>query len=103
MEKYYQQSQETVLKALGSSPKGLTQAQAARNLELYGPNELAEGKRKTVLQIFLEQFKDFLVCILIIAALISCFLGDMESTVVILVVITINAVLGTVQTLKAES
>lgn len=103
MEKYYQQSQETVLKALGSSPKGLTQAQAARNLELYGPNELAEGKRRTVLQIFLEQFKDFLVCILIIAALISGFLGDMESTVVILIVITINAVLGTVQTLKAES
>lgn len=103
MEKYYQQSKETVLRSLGTSPKGLSQRQAEENLERRGPNELAEGKRKTTLQIFLEQFKDFLVCILIVSALVSGFLGDIESTVVILVVITINAILGTVQTLKAES
>ena len=52
--------------------------------------------------IFLEQYKDFLVIILIIAALISGFLGDIESAIVILIVITINAILGTVQTVKAE-
>lgn len=103
MEKYYQQSKEIVLRSVGSSFNGLTQAQVQKNQEQFGPNELAEGKRKTVLQIFLEQFKDFLVCILIVAALVSGFLGDMESTIVILVVITINAILGTVQTIKAES
>ena len=61
-----------------------------------------EGKKKTVLQIFLEQYKDFLVIILIIAAIASGFMGDVESTAVILIVITMNAILGTVQTVKAE-
>ena len=61
-----------------------------------------EGKKKSTLQIFLEQYKDFLVIILIIAAIVSGFLGDFESAIVILVVITMNAILGTVQTLKAE-
>ena len=70
--------------------------------EKYGPNELVEGKKKTVLQIFLEQYKDFLVIILIIAAIVSGFMGDAESAAVILIVITMNAILGTVQTVKAE-
>ena len=59
-------------------------------------------RRKVRCRFFLEQYKDFLVIILIIAAIVSGFLGDFESTVVILVVITMNAILGTVQTLKAE-
>lgn len=80
----------------------LTSEQARKNQEKYGYNELAEGKKKSVVQIFLEQFKDFLVIILIIAAVVSGFLGDAESAAVILVVITINAILGTVQTVKAE-
>lgn len=80
----------------------LTSEQARQNQEKYGYNELIEGKKKSIVQIFLEQFKDFLVIILIAAAIISGFLGDMESAAVILVVITINAVLGTVQTVKAE-
>ena len=61
-----------------------------------------EGKKKTILQIFLEQYKDFLVIILIIAAIASGFMGDIESAAVILIVITMNAILGTVQTVKAE-
>ena len=59
-------------------------------------------RKKSVFQIFLEQFKDFLVIILIISAVISGFLGDVESAIVIFVVITMNAILGTVQTVKAE-
>ncbi|MGF0033803.1 cation-translocating P-type ATPase [Bariatricus sp. SGI.154] len=80
----------------------LTSKQARINQEKYGFNELVEGKKKSTLQIFLEQFKDFLVIILIIAAIISGFLGDAESAIVIFVVITMNAILGTVQTVKAE-
>lgn len=80
----------------------LTSEQVRVNQEKYGFNELVEGKKKSVPQIFLEQFKDFLVIILIIAAVVSGFLGDAESAAVILVVITINAILGTVQTVKAE-
>lgn len=80
----------------------LTSEQARRNQEKYGLNELLEGKKKSVLQIFAEQFKDFLVIILIISAIISGIMGDAESAVVIFVVITMNAILGTVQTVKAE-
>ncbi len=80
----------------------LTKEQAKKNQEKYGFNELVEEKKKSVVQIFLEQFKDFLVIILIISAIISGFLGDAESALVIFIVITINAILGTVQTVKAE-
>ena len=80
----------------------LTSLQARKNQEIYGFNELVEGKKKSMIQIFLEQFKDFLVIILIIAAIVSGFLGDAESAAVIFIVITINAILGTVQTVKAE-
>ncbi|MCQ4691002.1 cation-translocating P-type ATPase [Clostridium sp. SL.3.18] len=80
----------------------LTSEQARTNQEIYGFNELVEGKKKSMIQIFLEQFKDFLVIILIIAAIVSGFLGDAESAAVIFIVITINAILGTVQTVKAE-
>ena len=82
--------------------KMLTSEQAKRNQEKYGWNELVEEKKKSAIQIFLEQFKDFLVIILIISAIISGILGDAESAIVIFIVITMNAILGTVQTVKAE-
>lgn len=80
----------------------LTNEQAKQNQLKYGWNELIEGKKKSIFQIFGEQFKDFLVIILIIAAITSGFLGDFESSIVIFVVITMNAILGTLQTVKAE-
>ena len=98
----YQMKKEDVLKMLGTDENGLTQNQAKENQKKYGKNELAEGKKKNSFILFLEQYKDFLVIILIIAAIISGVLGDIESAIVIFVVITINAILGTVQHIKAE-
>ncbi|WP_027294738.1 cation-translocating P-type ATPase [Robinsoniella sp. KNHs210] len=102
MKNYYTLSKEEVMEQVNGSSEYLTTDAAIANQNKYGKNVLVEGKKKSTLQIFLEQFKDFLVIILIVAAVVSGFLGDIESTIVILVVITINAILGTVQTLKAE-
>ncbi|MDC7287764.1 cation-translocating P-type ATPase [Blautia schinkii] len=102
MKPYYNESAAEVRKQLNGSLKPLSDEQVKANQEKYGFNELVEGKKKSTLQIFLEQFKDFLVIILICAAIVSLFLGEKESAIVILVVITMNAILGTVQTIKAE-
>ena len=101
MSENYQKTKEKLFSELGSSANGLTDSQAKANTEKYGKNELIEDKQKSALMIFLEQFKDFLVIILIAAAIVSAVLGDIESTIVILAVITMNAILGTVQTLNA--
>ena len=102
MKQFYQMAKTEVRKEINGGLSPLTTQEVQKRQQEYGPNELAEGKKKGTVQIFLEQFKDFLVIILILAATVSGFLGDWESTLVILVVITINAILGTVQTLKAE-
>lgn len=102
MKPYYNQSAEKVRMQINGTASPLTNEQVRQNQQKYGFNELAEGMKKSTLQIFLEQFKDFLVIILIISAIVSLFLGEAESAAVILVVITMNAILGTVQTIKAE-
>ncbi len=102
MKEFYHQPVTEVRKQLNGSMKPLSQQQVEEHQKKYGMNELVEGEKKSTLQIFLEQYKDFLVIILICAAIISGFLGDVESAAVILIVITINAILGTVQTIKAE-
>ncbi|MGN0409465.1 MAG: cation-transporting P-type ATPase, partial [Candidatus Fimousia sp.] len=102
MKEIYQMTKTEVRKEINGGLHPLTNTQVLERQKKFGPNELEEGKKKGKMQIFLEQFKDFLVIILILAATISGFLGDWESTLVILVVITMNAILGTVQTLKAE-
>lgn len=99
---FYNKSSEEVLKELESSTDGLSDAQVTDHREKYGENKLQEKKKKSTLLVFAEQFKDLLVIILIVAALISIATGDVESTVVILAVITLNAILGTVQYVKAE-
>ncbi len=98
----YRQNPEELYEKFESGPQGLTSEAAKKHVEQYGKNVIAEGKKKPTWLIFLEQFKDFLVIILIIAALISAFTGDLESFIVIIAVITMNAILGTVQTVKAE-
>lgn len=102
MKAYYNETMEQVRQEVNGSMEPLTKTQVEENQKKYGMNELVEGKKKRIPVIFLEQFKDFLVIILIIAAVVSGFLDDVESMAVILVVITINAILGTVQTVKAE-
>lgn len=102
MKKYYQETAKTVLERVNSRGTGLTGEEVNKTRERCGWNELAEGKKKSIPQIFLEQYKDFLVLILIASAIISSILGDAESAAVIVIVITINAILGTVQTVKAE-
>ena len=101
-EPYYSKSVSQALEAQQADQKGLSDQQARSRLEQYGPNKLSEGKKKSVLQIFLEQFKDLLVVILIVAALISAASENVESTIVIFAVLILNAILGTVQYLKAE-
>ena len=103
MKAYYNETVETVRRDLNGEQDFLTNEEVKRRQEKFGFNELAEGKKKSGLQIFLEQYKDFLELILIVSAVVSLFLGETESAAVILVVITMNAILGTVQTIKAEN
>ncbi len=102
MKQYYLQTKDEVLKGFKTGSDGLSTKQAEENLAKYGKNALVEGKKKTAFQVFLEQFKDLMVIILIIAAVISAFTGDLESTLVIIAVLILNAILGTVQHVKAE-
>ena len=99
----WQKSRMELLRDLACSDAGLTAAEAGKRLAKFGPNELQGGRRKSTLRIFFQQFADFLVIILILAAVVSAILGDVESAAVILAVITMNAVLGTVQTVKAAA
>lgn len=99
----YKMTSEEALKEINVTDKGLTSADVEGRRQQYGYNELAEGKRKSTVQVFFEQFKDFLVIILIAAALISGFLGKFDATIVIGIVLIINAILGTVQHIKAEA
>ena len=103
MKAYYRESKEGLIKELGANEKqGLTNKVAQEKLAQVGPNALIEGKKKSILEVFLEQFKDLMVIILIVAAVISAFTGNLESTAVIIVVLILNAILGTVQHVKAE-
>lgn len=102
MKEFYQKNMDEILEELGATEHGFTTEQATKILEEKGENVLKEGKRKSTLQVFLSQFADLLVIILMIAAMISMASGNHESTIVIFAVILINAVLGTVQHKKAE-
>ena len=102
MKEWYQMHEDEVLEALGSDANGLSREKAENLLKTHGENVLRETKKKSVWRVFAEQFADLLVIILIIAAIISMISGNVESTIVIFAVITMNAILGTVQHEKAE-
>lgn len=102
MKEWYQMHEDEVLEALGSDANGLSSEKAENLLKTHGENVLRETKKKSVWRVFAEQFADLLVIILIIAAIISMISGNVESTIVIFAVITMNAILGTVQHEKAE-
>ncbi|WP_460293104.1 cation-translocating P-type ATPase [Clostridium tertium] len=103
MEKFFSKPYDKVLKNFNVSKSGLTENQVKENLDKFGYNQLTEKQKQTVMQVFLSQFKDLLVIILIIAAIISAATGNLESTLVIFAVIILNAILGTVQHFKAEA
>ncbi len=102
MQEFYTMSADEVMSSVGSTIDGLTDAQAEENRKKYGENKAAEEKRKSPIEVFLSQFGDLLVIILIIAAIISFFTGNAESAIVILCVIVMNAIIGTVQHFKAQ-
>lgn len=102
MKKSYQGSENEVLKAFGSRVTGLSDKEVIEIREKAGKNELIEEKKKSVWEVFLLQFCDLLVVILIIAAFISLISGNTESTIVIFAVLLLNAILGTVQHVKAQ-
>lgn len=102
LKEWYQKSREEVLRELETGRDGLTPEKAEALLEMKGENALTEGKKKSTLQVFAGQFCDLMVVILLIAAGISMFSGNVESTIVIVAVLILNAVLGTVQHVKAQ-
>ncbi len=100
---YFKMETDDVLKSLEvSRQSGLTDDRVAKNREKYGKNRIEEEKPKSIFKVFLEQFADLLVIILIVAAAISMFTGNVDSSIVIFAVITMNAILGTVQHIKAQ-
>jgi len=105
---WFQKETEEVEKAFSSNKqKGLSKQQVEKNRERYGWNELKAGKKKSLVVKFLEQFKDFMIIILIIAAIISGIIGYMEGegitdSIIILIVVIVNAIIGVAQEAKAE-
>lgn len=93
---------EEIFTETGSSPEGLSSAEAKNKLEQAGPNELQTRKRKSPLLIFLRQFADIMIVVLAAAAVISGFLGEVSDTIVIVVIIILNAIVGFVQEYRAE-
>jgi P-type Ca2+ transporter type 2C len=99
---WYTKEVKEVLEDLKSSTKGLSAEDAQKRLEEYGLNELSEKKKKTPLEMLLDQFKDFMIIVLIVAAIVSGVLGEAADTIAIVVIVVLNAILGFVQEYRAE-
>lgn len=102
MDKIYELSEDKLLEIMKTRKEGLSNDEAMKKLSFYGRNVLEEEKNKHSCIIFLSQFRDLLVIILFIAAIIAFFSNNIESTIVIFIVLILNALLGTIQEIKAE-
>ncbi len=100
--RWHQKDIEEVIEHLKSSPQGLSTDEAKKRLEEYGPNELKEKKKKTLFMMFLDQFKDFMILVLIAAAVVSGVVGEPKDTIAIIVIVILNAIIGFVQEYRAE-
>jgi len=91
-----------IVKRTGTSLQGLSSSVAKQRLLETGPNELQEGKKKSAVAIFLSQFKDVMILILLAAAIVSGMVGDLKDTIVIMIIVLLNAIVGFVQEFRAE-
>lgn len=100
---FYAKTEDEVVQALGTSKEGLTTSEVEKRLATYGANELEEGKKKSLAQKFFEQFKDLMILVLLVAAVISAVVShEVVDAAIILAVVIINAVMGIIQESKAE-
>lgn len=102
-EQFYQQDSSTVLKAMQSSETGLTDNQVSERLNKYGPNRLVAKRRTTLLEKFIAQFKDLMIIILLVAAVVAGIAGERADAIIILTVVILNAIFGVFQEAKAEN
>ncbi len=100
--RYWAKKKEEVYVLLHASDTGLTQEEVKLRMEQYGPNALQETKKVPPWLLFLHQFKDFMILILIAAAILSGVMGDLTDTIIILVIVVLNAIVGFVQEYRAE-
>lgn len=87
---------------LESSQEGISSEEVTRRLDSYGPNELKEKAKKTLVAMFFDQFKDFMIIVLMIAAIVAGFTGEMADTIAIIVIVVLNAIIGFIQEFRAE-
>ncbi|MCX7794083.1 MAG: cation-translocating P-type ATPase [Thermodesulfovibrionales bacterium] len=99
---WYQKDLKQIFEELKTSPQGLSSEEAASRLEQFGPNELKEKKKRSPMMMFFDQFKDFMILVLIAAAIISGIVGDLIDTVAIVVIVILNAIIGFIQEYRAE-
>ena len=99
---YHGQSTSEIYQELNTSKQGLDSTEAEKRKKQYGPNELVQKKKISVFRLFLHQFKDVMILILLIAAVISFIVGDSKDTIVILIIVFLNAIIGFVQEYRAE-
>jgi Ca2+-transporting ATPase len=99
---WHSRKAEDVMTKLGSSPQGLAAGDAQTRLQEHGPNELTEKPPKTLFMMLLDQFRDFMILVLIAAAVISGIIGEAADTIAIIVIVALNAIIGFVQEYRAE-
>ena len=99
---WHQKDIKEIFDKLESSSKGLSHTEAGQRLQKYGPNELKETKKRTLFMMFLDQFRDFMIIVLIAAAIVSGIIGEIVDTLAIVIIVVLNAIIGFIQEYRAE-